>query len=122
MTIQKGESPAGTGLIAKKKTDATNVTVAEKIGNTEAELAAAINLLRQPIQDRPREFWAGDVPLMLLDDGGGEMVDRFTDAVAVHHFLIWLDKCRAARAVRDEAQMRRAGFAVVKGGADDLHS
>lgn len=86
---------------------------------TAAQVAAALDVLRQPIQDRPREFWTGDNCAMLIDDGGGQPIEAFDDATAVHHFIAWLDARRAARTVLFEVQARRAGIKLVKGGAHD---
>lgn len=83
---------------------------------TAAQVAAALAVLRQPMQDRPREFWTGENCAMLIDDGGGVPAECFDDATAVHCFLAWLDSRRAARVALFEARDRRAGFCLVTRG------
>jgi len=81
------------------------------------EMNAALDVLRQPMQDRAREFWTGEVDPMLIDDGGGQPIEVFDDATVVHHFLNWLNARRAARTALFEVQARRACIKLVKGGA-----
>jgi intergrase/recombinase len=78
---------------------------------TAPKLAAAVALLRQPIQDRDREFCMSYHGLMLVDENGGAVVESFDDATACHYFLKWLHERRRAF----YAHTNRAGFKLVKG-------
>lgn len=77
---------------------------------TDADRAHCIEVLAQPIADREREFYPHCDGAMLLDDSGGQPVERFDDATAVHYFLIWLRAQRAQSVVR----MRRRSMVVVR--------
>lgn len=76
-----------------------------------AQIAAAVEVLRQPIPDRDRELCMSYHGLMLVDETGGSVVESFDDATACHYFLKWLQERR-----RDfHAHTNRAGFKLVKG-------
>jgi hypothetical protein len=83
---------------------------------TTAQLQAAIDLLRQPIQDRPREVYTDLAGVTLIDDSGGEPIECFEDATAVHYFLKWMDMQRKARETVRQTAIARSRIKLVKGG------
>ena len=82
---------------------------------TTAQLQAAVYLLRQPIQDRPRAVHTDPAGLMLIDDSGGEPIESFDDVTACHYFLVWLDRQRQARETCRQIAFKRSCIKLVKG-------
>ena len=83
---------------------------------TTIQLQAAIEVLRQPIVDRPREFYTDLRGITLIDDSGGESIESFEDATAVHYFLRWMDQQRKARQAERLVVINRSQIKLLKGG------
>lgn len=95
---------------------------------TEAQLQAAVELLRQPIHGADDQGVFFDLSgIHMTDNSGGRPIEYFDDVTAVHNFLVWLDLRRLAlakdiekaeqehEAARQRA-VRRSSMKVVKGG------
>jgi len=79
-------------------------------------LNEAVKMLLKPIQDRPRELYHDLGGILLIDDGGGQPIEVFDDATAVHFFLVWLHSRRETAAHSSDIRTRRAKFNLLKGG------
>jgi hypothetical protein len=84
---------------------------------TQLQLQAAIEVLRQPIQDRQRNILIDPSGIiMLADDSGAEPIESFDDVTVCHHILIHLDIQRQARELARQLAIKRSSFKLVAGG------
>lgn len=116
MNHPKNECPVAAGHIEQpnQSTDAINfIAPAEYL---QSKLNAAVELLRQPIQDRHRSLHSFVDSILLVDDSGGGCIEYFDDATACHYFIVWLHERRAANEKQRAVERNRATFKLVQGG------
>jgi hypothetical protein len=76
---------------------------------------AAIEILRQPFQDRQRGVFCDLSGMHITDDSGGEPIWSLDDVTAVHHFLKWMDDQRRAYQAERQTVISRSQIKLLKG-------
>jgi hypothetical protein len=82
---------------------------------TSAQLQAAVDQLRQPLQETCKRGIFNDLSgIMLSDESGAEPIECTDDVTAVHFFIAWLEARRKDRVRDAEVKRRRSALALVE--------